>query len=564
MTGALNPTQRAEDIERLKNELFDVLIIGGGITGTGAALDASVRGMNVGLIEQRDLASGTSSRSSKLIHGGLRYLEQFDFRLVREALQERGLLLQHIAPHLVQPVSFLYPLPHRSWERSYVGAGVTVYDVLARTGAINPLPRHERLSRTETLTLFPSLKTENLVGAVRYWDAEEDDARYVVTVARTASTHGAAIAPSVAAIGMTREGNRVTGVEARCLETGERFTISARSVLNATGVWTDGVESLAGDVAVHVRASKGVHLVVPRDRIKGETGLITKTEKSVLFVIPWERHWIIGTTDTDWNLDLAHPAASKTDIDYLLHHVNRLIDPPLTSDDVEGVYAGLRPLLSGESDSTSKLSREHAVNEVVPGLISIAGGKFTTYRVMARDAVDAVVRSIGTTFPESTTERIPLAGADGFKERWERRQDIAKRQGMPVETVEHLLHRYGTLIDELLRTIDADPTLGEELSGGYLEAEAAYAASHEGALHLDDVLTRRTRISIETADRGTAVAERTARIIGAVLGWDETTSDREVAYYLARVEAERDSQRQPDDRTADAVRVGAPDIRRPA
>jgi glycerol-3-phosphate dehydrogenase len=563
MDGSLNPSQRARDIDRLSNETFDVLIIGGGITGVGAALDAASRGMTVGLIEQRDLASGTSSRSSKLIHGGLRYLEQFDFRLVREALHERGLLLHHIAPHLVRPVSFLYPLTHRVWERLYVGTGVTMYDLFARSGA-NPLPHHNQLSRRQAVELFPSLRRDSLVGAIRYWDAEEDDARYVLTVARTAKAHGAALAPSVVATGLVRADDRVAGVEARCLETGEQFTIRSGAVLNATGVWTDSIQNLAGKGAIHVRASKGIHLVVPRDRIQGETGLITKTEKSVLFVIPWDRHWIIGTTDTDWNLDLAHPAASRTDIDYLLGHVNRLVDPPITHDDVEGVYAGLRPLLTGESDSTSKLSREHAVSEVVPGLVTVAGGKFTTYRVMAKDAIDAVVTSLGSPFPASATQSISLVGAQGFRDLWNRRDVIALKHSMPIDTVEHLLHRYGSLVDDIFDSIDMDPTLGSLVSGGYLAAEIAYSASHEGALHLDDVLTRRTRISVETKDRGTDIVVDAARIVGAVLGWDEHTRAREIAYYLARVEAERDSQRQPDDRTADAVRLGAPDIRRPA
>ncbi len=560
MGGALNPNQRAQDIERLKTETFDVLIIGAGITGTGAALDAATRGMNVGLIEQRDLASGTSSRSSRLIHGGLRYLEQLDVRLVREALRERGLLLDRLAPHLVRPVSFLYPLTHRAWERLYVGAGVTLYDLFAGPSS---LPHHQQLSRTKALGLFPALRRDSLVGAVRYWDAEEDDARFVMTVARTASVHGAAVTPSIAATGILNDSGRVSGVRARCLESGESFTIQARAVVNATGVWTDHIQDLAGRGAIHVRASKGIHLVVPRDRIKGTVGLITKTEKSVLFVIPWDRHWIIGTTDTDWNLDLAHPAASKTDIDYLLGHVNRMVDPPITHGDVEGVYAGLRPLLSGESDSTSKLSREHTVSEVVPGLITVAGGKFTTYRVMAKDAIDAVVAGLGSPFPHSSTEKIPLLGADGFREHWTNREGIGVRHAMSVETIEHLLHRYGSLTDDLLESIDAGPELGSELSGGYLEAEVVYAATHEGALHLDDILARRTRISVETVDRGTAVAERTAQLVSPILGWDDTRRSREIAYYLARVEAERDSQRQPDDRTADAVRLGAPEIRLP-
>ncbi|GBD84022.1 aerobic glycerol-3-phosphate dehydrogenase [bacterium BMS3Abin02] len=561
MPTALNPVQRNKDLNRLRSETLDVLVIGGGITGTGAALDAVSRGLSVGLIEQRDLASGTSSRSSKLIHGGLRYLEQLNFRLVWEALHERGLLLDRIAPHLVRPVSFLYPLTHRVWERLYVGAGVIMYDLFARAG-VNPLPWHRQLSRRRAIELFPSLRKDSLVGAIRYWDAQEDDARFVMTVARTAAGLGAAIAPSMIATGLRRDGDRVTGVQTSCLECGKTFTINARTVINATGVWTDEIQDLAGRGAIHVRASKGIHLVVPRDRIRGDSGLITKTEKSVLFVIPWGRHWIIGTTDTDWDLDLAHPAASSTDIDYLLKHINQVIDPPLSHDDVEGVFAGLRPLLYGESDSTSKLSREHAVTEVVPGLITVAGGKYTTYRVMAKDAVDAAVKSLGSDTPESTTQDLALVGAEGYRDLWKRREQLAIERGLPLETVEHLLHRYGAIIEDIFVLIDTDPTLGQVLSGEYLKAEIVYAASHEGALHLDDVLTRRTRISVETKDRGTDVAEKAARLVGAVLGWDEQTRRQEVTYYLARVEAERDSQRQPDDRTADAVRLGAPDIRK--
>lgn len=557
---ALNPQQRQRDLDRLADETFDVLVIGGGITGVGSALDAATRGLSVGLIEQRDLASGTSSRSSRLIHGGLRYLEQLNFRLVREALHERGLLLGRIAPHLVRPVSFLYPLTHPIWERLYVGTGVTLYDLLAK-GGINPLPHHRQLSKTRALELFPSLRGDSLIGAIQYWDAQEDDARYVLMVARTAADLGAAITPSVEAVGLLRDGDRVVGVEARCKETGRRFDISARTVVNASGVWTDHIQDLAGRGAIHVRASKGIHLVVPRNRIRGEVGLITKTPTSVLFIIPWDRHWIIGTTDTEWNLDLAHPAASSRDIDYLLEQANRHVAPALTRDDVEGVYAGLRPLLYGESDSTSKLSREHAVAEVVPGLITVAGGKYTTYRVMAQDTIDAAVRSTGADAGPSRTADTPLVGAEGFEDRWDRRRSIADEHGLPVETVEHLLRRYGSLIDDLFALIAERPELGDELTAGYLKAEIVYAASHEGALHLDDILTRRTRISVETKDRGTKTAARAADLAGDVLGWDEATRKRELMYYLARVEAERESQRQPDDQTADAVRLGAPDIR---
>jgi glycerol-3-phosphate dehydrogenase len=275
------------------------------------------------------------------------------------------------------------------------------------------------------------------------------------------------------------------------------------------------------------------------------------------------RHWIIGTTDTEWNLDLAHPAASSADIDYVLEQVNRVLRTPLTHADVEGVYAGLRPLLTGESDATSRLSREHAVAVAVSGLVTVAGGKYTTYRVMAADAVDAGARTLDSRVPPSVTDRIPLVGADGFAAAWNRRHRTAAESGLHVARVEHLLGRYGTAIDELLDLVARRPELGRPLQGAedYLSAEVTQAAAREGALHLDDVLTRRTRISIETFDRGVAAAPAAATLMGEVLGWDEATRDREIRHYRARVEAERESQTQPDDRTADAARLGAPDVR---
>lgn len=544
----------------MATETFDVVVIGGGVTGTGAALDAATRGLSVALVEQRDWAAGTSSRSSKLIHGGLRYLEQLNFRLVREALNEQTLMLDRLCPHLVHPVPFLFPLTRRVWERAYVGAGTLLYDLLAGRRA---LPWHRHLSRTGALRCFSSLKSAPLVGAIRYYDAQVDDARYTVTLARTAALHGAASATSARVLGLLETAGRVSGVRVRDLESGQDIAVRARRVINATGVWTDELESIAGGGRIKVRASKGIHLVVPRDRIAGEAGLILRTANSVLFVIPWKRHWIIGTTDTDWNLDLAHPAASRRDIDYLLDTVNATLARPLSSADIEGVYAGLRPLLHGESDATSKLSREHAVSQSDSGLITVAGGKYTTYRVMARDAVDAAVRGMSRQIPESCTHRIPLLGADGYQGFVNRREQIARQAGLHVDQVVHLLERYGSRIGELLSLIRQRPDLGEPLDGApeYLRAEALYAASHEGALHLDDVLTRRTRISIETFDRGLRAAQSVAVLMGDVLDWDDTTRARELRHYEARVAAERESQEQPDDRTADAARLGAPDVR---
>jgi glycerol-3-phosphate dehydrogenase len=411
--------------------------------------------------------------------------------------------------------------------------------------------------------LIPSLSKDALIGGITYYDAQVDDARYVASLVRTASFYGAHAASRVRVESFIKVGERVVGVKAHDLQTDEHFEVRAKQVVNATGVWTDDTQRMVGERGTFkVRASKGVHLVVPRDRFQSAMGLILRTEKSVLFVIPWGRHWLIGTTDTDWYHDKAHPAATADDIDYILEHVNEVLSVKLTREDVEGVYAGLRPLLAGESEETSKLSREHLVGHSVPGLVVIAGGKWTTYRVMAKDAIDAAVDALDGKIPESTTQNIPLLGAEGYQAAWNKRGKIARAFGLHTARIEHLLNRYGTLTDELLDIVRADPTLAEPLPGAddYIGAEIVYAASHEGALHLEDVLARRTRISIEAWDRGVSAAPVAARLMAGVLGWDSEREEREVAHYLKRVAAERASQEQPDDESADRVRLEAPDI----
>ena len=573
--GRLSPIRRTADLARLRDEQFDVLVIGGGVTGAGAALDAASRGLKVALVEARDLAAGTSSRSSKLIHGGLRYLEQLELHLVHEALTERGLLTSRLAPHLVRPVPILVPLPTASvparvWQRAYYGLGVAAYDVFAGVfGSGRGMPLHRHLTRDGARHLFPSLRADKITGAIRYYDGQVDDARLVVNLARTAASLGAAVVTSARVTGFLREAREVVGVRVRDLESpgSPEFEVRARTVVAATGVWSDDMSRMLRDVGLRpglrVRASKGVHLVVPRSAITGEAGLILRTATSVLFVIPWGGHWIIGTTDTDWELDRSHPAASARDIRYLLDQVNTVLDRPLTADDIEGVYAGLRPLLSGEADSTSKLSREHAVVEPMLGLLLVAGGKYTTYRVMAADVIDRAVRRLGGPAQPSRTDQLPLLGADGFAAAWRDRLDIARRHGVTAGVIEHLLERYGTLTVHLLAMIEADPALATPLAGApeYLAAEVAYAAQAEGALHLDDVLTRRTRISFETPHRGTQSVAHAAAVMGDALGWDAAVRAREIEHYLARVEAERQSQKMPDDLTADAARLGAADVR---
>ena len=553
----LGPRTRAESLDRLRTETFDLLVVGGGVVGAGAALDAATRGLSVAVVEARDWAAGTSSRSSKLVHGGLRYLEQLNFALVREALRERTLLLTTLCPHLVHPVSFLLPLQHRVWERVYIGSGVLLYDTL---GGARAMPRHRHLTRRQALRLAPGLRKDALIGAIRYYDGQVDDARHTLDVARTAVAYGAVATTGTQVVGFLREGERVSGVRLRDLESPDspELEVHARVVVNATGVWTDELQELAGGRgAFHVRASKGVHLVVPRDRIRLDTGLILRTESSVLFVIPWGRHWIVGTTDTDWDLHKAHPAASRSDIDYLLEHVNHVLTEPLTHEDVEGVYAGLRPLLAGESEATSKLSREHSVATPLPGLVVIAGGKYTTYRVMAKDAVDVAVHGLDRSVPPSATDVTPLLGAQGFQALWNSRRLLSERSGLHPARVEHLLKRYGNEVDSLLDLVAARPELAEPLPGAddYLAVEALFAVTHEGALHVDDVLTRRTRISVEAWDRGLSAAPAVARLMAEVLGWDDERVAVEVDHYSRRVRAERESQDQPDDRTADAARL---------
>ena len=571
-SSALSATARTDALDALgatgqPGGELDVLVVGGGIVGAGVALDAVTRGLSTALVEQRDLASGTSSRSSKLVHGGLRYLEMFDFGLVREALEERGLHLTRLAPHLVRPVPFLYPLLH-TWERPYVGAGLLLYDGMAMAGKYDMgVPKHRHLFRKQVARIAPDLKTDEMVGAIRYYDCQVDDARWVLAIARTAQSHGAHVATRTKVTGFLREGERVVGVRARDLESDTDIEVRARVVVNAAGVWTDEIQELVGGRgSLNVQASKGIHLVVPRDRIRSEAGFITKTEKSVLFVIPWGRHWIIGTTDTDWDLDKAHPAASKADIDYLLTHVNTILKDPLDHDDVEGVYAGLRPLLKGEDESTSKISREHTVVTPVPGLVMIAGGKLTTYRVMAKDAVDAGVPTLrhltATTTRDSITDRVPLVGSQGFETRTNQRVMLSRKSGVAVGVIDHLLGRFGGMVDEVLDLIRERPELADPLPGAedYLSAEIVYSVTHEGARHLDDVLARRTRISIETFDRGVAAARPTAELMAGPLGWDGARIDEEVDHYLRRVEAERQSQLKMTDQEADEARVSAPEI----
>jgi glycerol-3-phosphate dehydrogenase len=571
--GVLSSSSRASALAAMAAHELDILIIGGGIVGSGCALDAATRGLNVGIVEAQDWASGTSSRSSKLVHGGIRYLEQLDFHLVQEALTERGLLLQHLAPHLVKPIRFLYPVEHPIWERAYVGAGMLLYDLFSYAGGRRPGVKHHRhLSKRQIGLAAPSLKSSGIIGGMSYFDGRVDDARYVVNLVRTAVAHGAHAANRTEVISFLQDRGRVIGVTVRDLETGKEFPIRAKQVINSTGVWTGATQEMVQDGGtLRVRASKGIHIVVPRKCFKSVMGLLLRTEKSVLFVIPWGRHWIIGTTDTDWTYDKAHPSATATDIQYVLDHINSVLDVPITHDDIEGVYVGLRPLLAGNSESTAKLSREHVVVKPKPGLVLIAGGKWTTYRVMAADAVNAAVEELTAVhssdtphslIPASVSASVPLLGAAGYTASWNRRVRTATRAGLPQPVIEHLLNRYGSLTDDLLNLIAANPSLAASLPGNpdYLLAEVVYAVTHEGALHVEDVLARRTRFNIETRDRGMAAAEVVAKTMAGLLRWSAATVKAEVANYRAGVEADLAAEKLSTDEAANALRTAVPNI----
>lgn len=548
-------------------EPLDVLVIGGGVTGAGIALDAVTRGLSTAVVEAQDWSAGTSSRSSKLVHGGLRYLQMLDFHLVKEALTERDLLLKQLAPHLVRPVPFLYPLEHRVWERAYVGAGIALYDALATAApGKRALPMHRHVTRAGMLRKFPDMDHDAAIGAIQYWDASVDDARLVVSLIRTAASYGAHAAPRTQVVKLTKNSQgHIDGAVLEDLETQTEITVKARNVINATGVWTEETEALSGhEGGLHVLASKGIHIVVPRDRIRGEVGLILQTEKSVLFIIPWSRYWVIGTTDTPYEQDLQHPVVTAADVEYVIDHANAVLANPITREDVVGTWAGLRPLLqpgTKAGTSSAKVSREHTVASPLPGLTVIAGGKLTTYRVMASDAVDFALGNRAADLP-SATKQIPLIGAAGLAAVQRQATGFGVKFGWSKALVDHLLHRYGTHIRDLVALCQEHPDLAKPLehAPGYLRAEVVYAVTHEQALHLEDIIVHRTRIVYEYPNRGRDVLTEVSQLAAQWLGWDDEETAREVASYQARADAEDAAERELDDAAAAAARAAAPDI----
>ncbi|MBF1651060.1 MAG: glycerol-3-phosphate dehydrogenase/oxidase [Rothia mucilaginosa] len=556
----LTAESRAKALKSMVNEELDILVVGGGITGAGIALDAATRGLRTGIVEAGDWAAGTSAWSSKLVHGGLRYLYNLDFKLVTEALTERGLLLNKIAPHLVHAQPFLWPLKMPVIERAYSAIGIGMYDTLAFLGSRGNkgVPSQRHFTKAGTKTVFPDIKDSAFSGAIQFYDARVDDARLVIDVVRTAASYGALAASRTQVVGFTKDASgRVIGAELADLETGERLNVRAKHVINATGVWTEESESLANpDAGLEVLASKGIHIVVPRDRINATSGIFTKTEKSVLFIIPWQRYWIIGTTDTPYTEDRERPVATSKDIDYVLMQANKLIANPLTREDIIGTYTGLRPLLQPkvkDGAASTKVSREHTVTEVAPGMSAIAGGKLTTYRVMAADAVDFALGEQAKQNP-SVTANIGLVGADGYHAIAANRARYAERYGWDEDRITHLLERYGAQIEDLGALIDADPSLGAPLAKApqFLRADVVSAVRYEGALHLEDVLVRRVRLDLEQRDRGLAAADEILDIMRAELGWDDKKVKEELDLYAARVQAIREAESTSTDAEASA------------
>lgn len=533
LSAALSPEARADAIASLRSEQFDLLVIGGGINGVGIALDGASRGLKVALVESSDFAAGTSSKSSKLIHGGLRYLEQYDFKLVREALQERELMVTTLAPHLVKPVSFLYPLHEKFKERTYVGAGMALYDALR--GFKRALPWHKHISQKELSELAPSLRLDLITGGYQYFDAQVDDARHTMMIARTAAKYGAVITTRTSCEDLTKDGRRVIGARIRDLESDELFDVKARVTVMAAGVWTDALyQRFDIKAGYKVRMSKGSHIVVPGDAIRSKTGVIIKTDVSVLFIIPWFGKWIVGTTDTDYNEDPSAPLASRQDVDYILAQANRVLEPKLQRSQVLGVFAGLRPLVSSDPDSpTTQLSREHIVDHPVPGFVTIAGGKYTTYRVMSEDAVDTAVVDLKRIVPDSCTETLGIVGAEGYSVLMNQADDLAKEYAISRDSVEHLLSRHGSLFAEVLEPARKTPDLAAPIAPElpYLKAEILYSVTHEGARSVADVLLRRTRINFEMRDQGLSIVEQVAELVAPILGWSENQRRASVAEY---------------------------------
>ncbi|MCB1272744.1 MAG: glycerol-3-phosphate dehydrogenase/oxidase [Microthrixaceae bacterium] len=550
---SIRPFERARSLEALATEEFDLVVVGGGITGAGVVLDAASRGMRAALVEAGDFAEGTSSKSSKLVHGGLRYLQQGEINLVYQALRERRRLLRN-APHLVEVIPFLIPMLGRGGVfpakiARVLGAAMWGYDI---TGGWRIGKLHKRLDHDEAMSYMPTLPADRLVSAYLYYDATADDARLVLTVLRTAALHhGAVIANRTPVVGMTNNSSgHIDGVTVRPQGPGtdEEFTIRTRAVVNAAGVWSDDIR--AQDEGVNpgsIRPAKGIHISVPWEKVRNQVAVVVPVpgDRRSVFVVPHDGLTYIGTTDTDYDGPIDDPQCTPEDVEYLLSAINASITGELTRADVTGTWAGLRPLVAAGGDGrTADLSRMHRVSRSESGLVTITGGKLTTYREMAADTVDTVVESVHSTdvgfagWPSSRTARLQLVGAAGHDTVLAARSAFPE---VPVHTAEHLAKRYGGEARALMAMIQRDPTLAETLVPGldYVEAEVLFAARYEMANSVCDVLSRRTRARIFGRDDSLDAARRTAELMAAELGWDDDRVEEEVEQYRMLVLEER-------------------------
>ena len=539
----------------LAGTTFDVVVIGGGITGAGVVLDAASRGLRTVLVERADFASGTSSRSSKLVHGGLRYLQQGDVRLVYEALAERQRLRRN-APHLVKVLPFLLPIFTRdglfnrklAWA---LGKAMWMYDL---TGGARIGKLHKRLSVDDALGYMPTLPRERLAGAYLYYDATTDDARLTLTVARTAALdHGAVVLNRAEVVGFLHDGDQLGGVRIRVDDgSGQHREVSVRAahVVAAAGVWSDRVRGLDREHAPDtIRPAKGVHITVPWEKVRNEIAAVVPVPKDrrSVFVVPWGDQTYIGTTDTDYDGPLDDPRCTDEDVDYLLRAINGSVDQPITRDDITGTWAGLRPLVkTAGSGRTADLSRRHRVTVDDDGLVTINGGKLTTYREMAEDTVDAVVARLddatrGRVHRRARTKKLALRGAVGYEQLLGLGARGAGRAAVTDADVAHLADRYGGEARTLLAMVEADPDLGRRVhpEHPYLRVEAVYAVRYEMATRLDDVLTRRVPLRLRDAAAALEVADDVARLVADDLGWDHARCATEVAAYRDEILAER-------------------------
>jgi len=533
---------RAEAMNRLANEQFDVLVVGGGITGVGVALDAASRGLRTALVERRDFATGTSSKSSKMVHGGIRYLQQRELRLVYESLHERQRLLDN-APHLVSPLPFLIPLfgrdgvVQKNVARAY-SIALWLYDA---TGGWRIGKRHRRIDRAEALAHFPTLRTDRLVAGFYYYDAWADDARLTLAVARTAALdHGAVVCNYMEVVDLVRDASgKARGARVRSSAPGagaDGATLEVRSsvVVNATGVWADEVRALDEGSHPHsLRPAKGIHVSVPRSKLPADIAAVVPVPKDrrSIFVVPWPdgEDVYIGTTDTAYEGPLDDPACLPEDVDYLIGAVNGVVDEPISRSDVTGIWAGLRPLLAPAgghhvSERTADLSRRHRVRASRGNLVTVTGGKLTTFRRMAEDTVDEVVRLLGDSAPAGSkrcrTSRLPIRGVAGYARLLE--PGAARAHGLDEDVFRALVRRHGGETPSVLELASGRPELLEPLVPGLsqLKVEALWAVRKEMALTLDDVLSRRTRASIRRAPAAVAAAGEVGELLAGEWGRD--------------------------------------------